>query len=166
MGLEVGTLALIGTAVAAGSAVISYTQQQSAQDKARKAADEQRKAAAVSSAAGAAQAAQEQRQQVREERIRRSQILNQAAATGTSGSSSEAGAVGALSTNLSSNIGTNRAAINSGQLITGFNQSAANYNTAAQNRMNRANMWEGIGAQGFNLFQSAGGFKTLNTMFG
>lgn len=155
------TLAWVGLAVAAGGTALSFVQQQRAQGQAKDAANEQRKAGAIQSSQNSLAQAQEQRQQIREERIRRAQIMNQAEQSGASGSSGEIGATGALSTNLASNIGSNRSAIQAGQMITGFNQRAANFSTQAQTSMNRANMWNSISNVGSQVFDRSGGFKTI-----
>lgn len=155
------TLAWVGLAISAGSAAVSYTQQRKAGKDAERSAQEQRKARAEQSAMQTQQFQNERRQQLREERIRRAQIMNSAAQTGTAGGSGEMGALGALSTNLGANMGQNQSMLQSGQLITGFNQRAADFSSMAQSHNNKASMWGNIGGLGQNMFNQAGGFKTI-----
>lgn len=110
MGLE-----LIVVGALAGASLIE-------QNKANKA---NKQARAQQGAQNAAESARERRQQVREERIRRAQILQSSENSGTTGSSGSIGAQDVLSTNLSSNIGTNMGRINSANQISIFQQKAA-----------------------------------------
>lgn len=155
------TLAWVGLAVAAGSAVVSYSQQRRAQAAQERAADDQRRGNAVQSAQQSQQAAQERRQQIREERIKRASILNSAENSGASGSSGEMGATGGMSTQLGSNLGANGSSILAGQAITGFSQSAANNMQAAQTAQGRASMWGQVGQIGSSMFGQAGGWQTI-----
>jgi hypothetical protein len=117
--------------VSATVAVVSYTEAQSAREEqkqaAQQAAAERKDARSVQEAGQAQQAAMERRQQIREERVRRSKIMQSAQNTGTAYSSGETGAVGGLSTQLGTNIGENLGAIQRGQQISTFSQNAANF---------------------------------------
>lgn len=155
------TLAIVGLAVSAAGVALNYSQQRKAQGLQEKAAYEQKKSNAQQSAMQAEQAAQERRQQVREERVKRSQILNQATLTGTADSSGELGATAGMSTQLGSNIGVNQSMILGGQNITGFSQNAANFQTQAQSASNLGGLFGQVGGLGSSLFQSAGGWKTI-----
>lgn len=161
MAIATGTIAMIGLAVSVAGAGLSYYQGRQAANAQRKAADEAKAANARQASIQSAQAAQEQRQQIREERIRRAQIENNAALTGTQGSSGELGALGNLATNLSGNLGMNSAMIAAGQEITGFRQRQADYNTQAQSRSNMSSLWGSVSGIGSSVFQNAGGFKTM-----
>lgn len=90
------------------------------------------------------------RQRIREERVRRAQIQQVAENTGTSQSSSEAGAVGALQTNLA--------------IQTAFTQgeersaNAISYNLQrATDAEVRADKWAGIGGVANSVFGMTGG---------
>ena len=159
--IATSTIALIGLAVAAGSAVMQYSNARDARKAQEQSAAEQRKARAEQSASQALQQAQEQRQQIREERVRRAQIMQASQQSGTAGSSAESGALGGMASQLGSNIGFNRSIAASGQAITGFNQAAADYTTSSQRSTQSANMWGNVGSIGVNMFNSAGGFKTM-----
>lgn len=153
--------AVIGAVIS----VYSYSEQRDAQKEARaaqqRAADEQTKARQEQQAQNSAQAAAERRAQLREERIRRARILQASANTGVIGSSGEMGAGANLSTQLASNVGFNKGALQSANNISAYNQSAADFMNSAQNSMNEANQWGQIGGLGMSIFQSAGGFNTL-----
>lgn len=118
MGLEIGTLMLIGGGLMVAGTVAQIEGQ-------RKASNAQEDARGQQMAQNASEAARERRQQIREERVKRAQILQSASNTGVSDSSGAAGAVGSLSTNLSSNIGTNIGRIESANRISMFEQTAA-----------------------------------------
>ena len=153
-------------AAAVGAAVVgtaySIQQQQEAKKERKKAANEQRKIQSEQRAQNEAAASQERRKQLREERIRRSKILASAQATGTAWSSGEVGALGGLSTTLSSNLGLNRAALNSAYDISLFSQNAANFTSAA----NQADANAQIGAQVSSLaFQAAPVLEKAGSLF-
>ena len=161
MAFATSTIALIGLAVAAGGAVMQYTNAQSARRDAERSANEQRKARAEQSASQSLQQAQEQRQQIREERVRRAQIMQASQASGTAGSSTESGALGGMSSQLGSNIGFNRSQVATGQAITGFNQAAADFSSSSQRSSQNASLWGNVGSIGMGMFNQAGGFKTM-----
>lgn len=155
------TIAMVGLAVSAAGTAFSIYSQAQAQDSAEKAANEQRKAGAWTAAQQAQQASAERRQQAREERIKRAQILNSAANTGTQASSGESGAVMGMGTQLGVNLGVNQSAINTGQIIGGINQRAADFNTSANNWSNNASLGSQFGGLGTSMFSAAGGWKAL-----
>lgn len=133
MGLE----AALVTAIVASTAY-SIKQQQEARSEQKKAAKEQ-------GAANAERAAAERRQQIREERIRRAQIEQASANTGTIASSGSMGATGGLSTTLAGNLGFNLSQITHASNISAFNQSAAN-------SMGRAQTAEQLGSLATSIF--------------
>jgi hypothetical protein len=71
------------------------------------------------------------RQRVREERIRRAQILAASENQGASSSSGALGAIGALSTNLSGMVGSMMGESKSNAGINKFTQKAADYTSQA-----------------------------------
>ncbi|AXH71980.1 MAG: hypothetical protein [Podoviridae sp. ctbj_2] len=154
-------VAVAGLALAAGGAAMSYSQQRRANAQQARAEEQQKQAQAEESANRASQAAAERRTQVREQRIKRAQILQAAENTGTSGSSGEGGALGSLSTQLSANLGTNEAGFQRGQRISMFNQRAANYLGDAQVSQGRGQMYSQIGQLGSAMFSAAGGMKSI-----
>ena len=154
----VSTIAAIGLAVSVAGVVATNAQSRKSFRLQQQAAGEQQKANAQQSAQQAQQAAQERRQQIREERVRRAQIMNQAELTGTSGGSGEAGALGGMSTQLGSNMGTNQASILRGQEISGFLQNSANLQTRAQSAQNTGQMWGQFGQLGNQAFANVGGW--------
>ena len=117
MGIE--TAAVVVTAVIAGASAYEQRRQS------KKAAEKEEDAQAVAKAEQQAQQMEKTRAQIREERVRRSQIMQSSANTGTAGSSSEAGAVSSLGTQLGANIGSMTRQANSANAISSFQQDAA-----------------------------------------
>lgn len=76
-------------------------------------------------AANAAESARERRMQLREERVRKARVMQAAVNTGTEDSSGELGALGALSTQLATNIGTNLGRIQTADNLSIFSQQRA-----------------------------------------
>lgn len=161
MALATATIATIGLAISAGGLILGQQQARSSQRSARSAAEEASRARAEESAQGDRNAAQERRQQIREERIKRAQIMNQAALTGTSNSSGEAGAIGGMASQLGSNLGMNQGSILRGQRISGFMQNQSDFMTAAQSASNRAGTYRQVGQLGGSLFAQAGGWSAF-----
>jgi hypothetical protein len=114
-------------AVAVGGAT-SYQSQQQAKSAAKK----QKEAGKVSAAEQAAQQTAQTRAQIREERVRRAQILQSSENTGVSGSSGALGSIGALQTSIGSNLASASRQANSAQAITGLTQKAADYEAKAR----------------------------------
>lgn len=154
-------VAVAGLALATGGAALSYAGQRRQAANERRAEREQEKAQAEASAQRASEAAAERRQQIREQRIKRGQILQAAENTGTEGGSGEAGALGSISTQLGTNLGTNQAGYQRGQRISMFNQNAANFMGDARSAASRGQMFSSLGQLGQQAFSAAGGFKTL-----
>ena len=121
MGIETAVIA----AVLVASTAYSIQQQQEARNEQKKAQREQ-------GAANAERAAAERRQQIREERIRRAQIEQASANTGTMASSGAMGATGGLNTTLASNLGFNLAQTTHASNISAFNQRSASLMGKAQ----------------------------------
>lgn len=154
-------VAVAGLALAAGGVAMSYSQQRRAARQQAQAEDAQKQAQAEESAGRASQAAAERRQQLRDQRIRRGQIVNAAAASGTQDSSGESGALGSLSTQLSANMGMNEAGFQRGQRISMFNQDAANSFGDARVSQGRAAMFQQVSQLGGSMFSAAGGMKSI-----
>lgn len=161
MALATSTIALIGLAVSAGGLIAGQAQARNSRDMQRQAASEADKARAEESAQNTRTAAQERRQQIREERIKRAQIMNQAALTGTANSSGEVGALGGMSQELGSNMGMNQGSILRGQRIGGFLQNQADFMSEAQTYANRSGTYKQLGQLGSSLFANAGGWKAF-----
>lgn len=131
-------VAVAAVAVAAGSMYMSSQQ-------AKAAAKDRKEAGAVSSAESSAQRSQNRRQQVRDERVRRAQILQGSQNTGVSQSSGETGATSALGTLISSNVSTISRQENSSNAISSWSQSAADHDLSSQ-------QWSGIGSIAGTVF--------------
>ncbi len=139
MGLE--TLAYIAVGSLVAGTAVNISEQKQARKAQRAAGNEQR-------AQNSAQAARERRQQIREERIKRARVVQASENTGVQGGSGELGAVSALGTNLSSNIGSNLGALQTAQQISLFEQQAADH----MMRANIASQVGQLGSQGASIF--------------
>ena len=149
-------LAIASLVVAAGSAYAAHRQAQSAA-RARKKANE------VSSAQAQVKQQQDIRDQVRAKRIKRAQIMQAAADTGTQFSSGELGSVGALETQTATNIGDISGQAYSNRAISRLNQQAAD----ATSRQQTFAQVSGLATQGFSLFSSQpGAQKDFAKIFG
>lgn len=131
-------MAIVGTIVAAASLGFSIYANEQARSDAKDARREQEKAQAEQRAQNASSSAEERRKQVREERIRRARILQASSNTGTAESSGEIGALGSLSTQLSTNIGLSTMAQQRANNISIFNQNASDSLFSAQEWQNNA----------------------------
>lgn len=132
------------TALAVGTAAVTVD----SAEKQRKAASQSRtaqmKIQSEQRAANAGEAASERRRQIREERVRRARVLQSAENTGMAESSGELGALGAISTNLSSNIGTNLGKLQTAENISIFSQDVADANYAMQKAQLNAELSKSI----------------------
>lgn len=123
----------------------------------RQSALENKKARNEERAQNYQQMAAERRSQVREERVRRARILQGAENSGSSGSSGEAGAIGGMATQLQANIGMNLGRAQSGNLISGYLQNAADFNTSAQQSGYKAQNADALFSLSQSIFGAAGG---------
>lgn len=114
------------------------------------AAAAQREAGAIQSAQQKTAGAESRRQRIREQRIRRAQILASSENIGASGSSGELGAIGALSTNLSGLIGNSLGESKANTGVNRQNQNVANFTSQA----NTIGAWTNTIQQGIGGFQS------------
>lgn len=126
------TIAAIATATVA---VASYVEAKEARGEQKAAVQEQAKVQgqiqSEQKAANVAAAANERRSQIRESRVRRARVMQSATNTGAYGSSGEFGALGALGTGLSSNVGSNLGQIQTANRVSDLGQTAANFGTQA-----------------------------------
>jgi len=143
MGLELilgGLSAIVG--VIGGIAQASAT---------ASAANAQREANNIAGAQQETAATNSRRERIREQRIRRAQIIAASENTGTSSSSGQIGAIGALSTNLAGLVGNSLGESRANAGVNRQNQRAADYTASA-------NM---IGAWTNTLQQGIGGFQSI-----
>lgn len=110
----------------------------------------QREARAIEGAQNQVAGAQSRRQRIREERIRRAQILAGSQNQGSGSSSGELGAIGALQTNLAGLVGTSLGESRAAQGINNNMQRAADF--ASQSDM--ISSWTNTFQRGFGGFQS------------
>ncbi len=137
------TLAAISAGTTAVATAYSIDQNQ-------KAKSEQKKVAAAQNATNRQAQVEEQRQKVREERIKRARILQAGEAAGTSASSGELGALGSMSTQLQSNIGSNLGKVTNAQAIGAAQQNIA----TAQNNTQMVNFLAGAVNMGVDMSSS------------
>jgi len=106
--------------------------------------------------------AQEQRQMIREERVRRAQLLQMSENTGTTGGSGESGAISGMGTQLANNLGINQGLAEAGKRIGGYAQNAADFGFAAQSAAISAQNYNQLFGLSMSIFQGAGGFKSFS----
>lgn len=115
------------------------------------AAGAQKEANNIQSAQQKTVAVESRRQRIREQRIRRAQIIAASENTGTSASSGQVGAVGALSTNLAGLIGNSLGESKANAGINKNTQAAADFTSSAN----------AIGAWTNTIQQGIGGFSSI-----
>lgn len=169
MGLETATLLAIsaGTAVATGaySVIEGQAQRKDARGKQEQARREGEKIQGETRAQNAAQAAGERRAQIREERVRRGRIMQSAENTGAAASSGEFGAIGTLSTNLATNIGSNLGRIGAAERTSQYAQNAAEFTGQANDALNAAKGADQLFSLSGSIFSAAGGFGAIKGGF-
>lgn len=111
----------------------------------------QKEANNVASAQQQSASAESRRQRIREQRVRRAQILAASENQGTASSSGEIGAIGALSTNLAGMIGSSLGEAKANTAINRYNQKAADSMATANT----------IGAWTNTIQQGLGGFNSV-----
>lgn len=147
------TTALIASAVvAAGSAYSQHRQGQ-------KAADAQKEASRIGSNQAQIEQQAQRRQAVREERIRRAQILQASETSGTAGGSGETGSVGALGSLTASNLASSHSADRTSARLTSLGNRVASANQ-------RANTAGAVGSVAGTVFSNLGGTTALMDSFG
>lgn len=115
-GAEIALMA-VSTAVSVASSV-------EASRKQKQAAKDQKEAEMIARNEQRAQDAIQRRAQIREERVRRAQILQQAQNMGASGSSGESGGISSLSATIGSNLSSIRRGARTADSLSYFQQSA------------------------------------------
>jgi len=143
MGLE-----LIIGAVSAITGIVGGVTQAGA---AKRAANAQKEANNIQAAQTQVQSTESRRQKIREQRIRRAQIIAASENAGTTASSGQVGAVGALSTNLAGLVGSSLGESRANAGINKFNQKSAD--ATAQSNM--------IGAWTNTIQSGLSGFQTI-----
>ncbi len=148
-------MAFVGGAIFVGSLIM----QEQAQDKAERAQErglnEQEKSRAVQAAENASKAAAEKRRLLREERVRRANILQSSEGTGVTDSSGQIVALENVASKAGDAIAMNEGALEAAGQMSIFEQNASNFQGEARNHMNDANMWGQVGQAGFSMGMSA-----------
>lgn len=140
----------IETVIAGLSALVGVVGGIAQASAVKAAASQEREARNIQSAQQQTAGAESRRQRIREERIRRAQIIATSENQGTGSSSGQIGAVGALSTNLSGLIGSSLGESKANQAISNRLQSASNSTSQA----NTIGAWTNTIQQGLGGFQS------------
>jgi hypothetical protein len=146
--------AWVAAAVAVVGAISGASAQEKQKQAADKAADAQRGAQNEQKAVVASQQASDRRALVREERVRRARIMQGAENSGTSGSSSEAGAVGSIATQYFGNMGTSLGGQRVAASITNFQQSAADFNFQGQQAQQQNVLFNQAVSAGASIFNA------------
>lgn len=139
---------IVAVAAVAVAGVSAYEQKQ----QAKKAAKREKEARAVAQAEQAAQQTAQTRAQLREERIRRAQILQQSQNTGVGGSSGAGGSTGALATSVGANIAAASRQANSANAISGLQQQAADARTKGAEIAATGQLASSLLSAGGNIF--------------
>lgn len=153
MGVSAGIAAVVVSGVSAYEA--NRTQ--------KAAAKKEEEARDIAAAEQTSQQRAQTRQQIREERIRRAQILQSSENTGVSGSSGALGATSALQTSLGSNLASASRQANAARAITGVQQEAADLRISAAETLQTGKLLSSAISTGggmFDAYQSA--TKTTN----
>lgn len=148
---------IIAVAAVVVSAAVSYKSQQAQKEAAKKAQRKEEEAKKVSQAEQVVQQREKTREQIREERVRRAQILQSSENTGTGGSSGSAGSTGALNTALGANLSSMTRQGKAANVITNLQQGAANDLRDGQNKAARYNTIGAVAQAGFSAY---GAFAT------
>lgn len=148
MALATSTYLAIAAVAVAGAS--SYEANQQAKAAAKK--DEE--AQEVSAAEQAAQQTAQTRAQIREERIRRAQILQSSENTGVTGSSGALGSIGALQTTVGTNLAAASRQAASAQAITGLQQEAADLRSKGRDVQAQGQLASSAISAGSSLFDA------------
>lgn len=166
MAIATTTLLAIGSlAVGAYGAIEGQAQRKEARSRQEQAQREGEKIQGETRAQNAAQAAAERRSQIREERVRRGRIMQSAENTGAAASSGEFGAIGALGTNLATNIGSNLGRIGSAERTSQYAQNAATFTGQANDALSAAKGADQLFSLSGSIFSAAGGFGSASKAF-
>lgn len=138
MGVEVAVAGLI---VSAAGATAQYVQ-------AEKRADIEKESREVQGAQQDVNQIEARRRQVREQRVRQAQIEQASVNTGVGGSSGEAGAIGALATNVMSNVAINAGQTRTASVLGGLAQQSADTQTTSA-------LWGAAGQLGSQVFSTS-----------
>jgi hypothetical protein len=170
MAIATTTLATMAAVTAATSAAVgAYSAHQGVEARRdanrayAQSAAEERKVRGEQKALNLQAQAEERRKLVREERVRRARLIQSSENSGGSGSSSEYGALGGMSTQLNSNLGINLGRAAAGERISTYTQNAADFNFAAQQSVMQAQNADGMLNLSMNIFNSAGGLNAFGT---
>lgn len=148
-------LAIASLVVAAGSAYVAHKDSVAA-------ARAQRQASQTAQAQNVVAQQAQIRDQVRQDRIRRAQIMQASANTGTLGSSGELGGIASLDSQTGANISGINTTANTQSAISGFQNQA-------QSELQKAETWSSVGqlaSSSFNIFSSTPGYqKTMASVF-
>lgn len=120
-----------GAIAAVAAVVISGASAYESSRQAKSAAKKEKEAGKVAAAEQAAQQTAQTRAQIREERVRRAQILQSSENTGVTGSSGALGSTGALQTTVGANLASASRQTNAANAITGLQQKAADFRSQA-----------------------------------
>jgi len=145
MGLE--TLALGSLGLSLGSTVASVL-------SGKEAAEEEQKAREQQAAGEKIQLAESRRQQIRQERVRRSQILQRAENLGVGKSSGETGAVGSLATQTAGALGFQ---FGQGKVAEAVTRSLSKASEASTD----ASTFAAVAGLSNTIFSQSGGFETI-----
>jgi hypothetical protein len=98
---------------------------------------------------------------IRQGRIQQGQIAGSMGVLGSGGTSSYTGAVGAIGSQTSANLGNINVAQDVGNQITGFNVAAANAGSQANTAASKGGMWSNVSTLGGTFLEQGGNIASI-----
>lgn len=144
----------VGLGLGAIGTYASIQQSREARRQAQEAAKRQEQIRGEQAAGNAREASIANRQRIREERVKRAQILAASENSGTDFSSVEMGALGGMATQFGSASGASQGMYMQGQRIGMLQQQYSDLMTDSQNKQSRSGFYGQLGSLGWNMFQS------------
>lgn len=150
------TSILIGVGLGLGAigTYASVRQSQEARRQAQEAAKRQEQIRGEQAAGNAREASMATRQRIREERVKRAQILAASENSGAAASSVEMGALGGMATQFGSASGASQGMFMQGQRVSMLQQQASDLMADSANKQSRSGFYGQLGNLGWNMFQS------------
>lgn len=149
----------MATGVAIAGLVVSIIGTGASMIQARETEQRQKKQNKRIKAMNAAKASTAKRKALREERVRRGQLIAQAEAGGFGGGSTALAGAGLSGTIASNRIGQISSALNTTNVLSAGSQSIAD-------SQSRQQLFSSVSQIGSSVFQSAGGFESASKVFG
>jgi len=151
------------------TAIAGAMQYKQAQEQARaqeQIAREQKKQQELNKRISDVKAARERAKLVREQRIKRAQMVAQGEALGGAGGSAMAGGTGSLTTRTAGELGFSQVTQDTGTRIFASNQRISGLNVDISNAQAQSALWGAVGGIGSGMFNAGGGWQTVGKKMG